>query len=102
MKKILTILAAMLIMATAAAASIAQRKNYDTDGTVQFMNGNEFINIFSKTDAANVDPMAGQIYMKKSICGNATTRSIVNQGYSVVWIYPKGDGATVLTLDSCK
>ena len=62
----------------------------------------EIIYIFSKTDVTNVDPTAGQIYMRKSICGNASARAIVDQGYKVIWIYPKGNGATVLTLDRCQ
>lgn len=93
-------LAAMLIMATAASADMAQKKVYD-DGAAFFINGKQVIYVYPNVDTTNVDPDDAKIYMRKSICSAAESKKIVDIGYKIVWIYPKGESATIVTLDSC-
>ena len=101
MKKIIAIISAILIMVTTASADMAQTKKYE-NGTSYFVNGSQIIYIYPNTDTAGVSPDTAKLYMRKNICGNKDAKGLVDQGYKIVWIYPKGKSATIVTLDSCK
>lgn len=107
MKKVLSVLSAVAIMATTSFAAEGKHFTKLDNGAIGGLIGNSAVFIYKKNDAANIkDPVKLKLLSniaKKNICTTKNTRSIIDTlGTNIIFIYlDNNDGATIVTIEDC-